>query len=107
MPESDAKTVSNIVRYASVSAKYIQVLATGGAIIVSALNYSIASKLTPLQQSVGTLVNRVEAIEADRKGVAEWRQRTAILEQRVSEDHASISEIKQDVKDIRNFLLNK
>lgn len=107
MPENEVKTVSNIVKYAAVSVKYIQIIVTGGTIIVSLINFSIVNKLTPLEQSVGTLINRVEAIEGDRKSVPEWRTRTAILEEKIFREEETIKEIKSDVKEIKNFLLNK
>lgn len=107
MPESEIKTVSNIVKYATVSIKYVQIIVTGGTIIVSLINYSIVNKLTPLEQSVGTLINRVEAIENDRKSVPEWRERTAILEEKVKKDSESLNRIETKLETINNFLLNK
>ena len=107
MPESEIKTVSNIVKYATVSIKYVQIIVTGGTIIVSLINYSIVNKLTPLEQSVGTLITKVEAIESDRKSVPEWRERTAILEEKVKKDSESLNRIENKLEIINNFLLNK
>lgn len=107
MQKSDSKLISNILNNSAVIVKYVQVITTGGAIAVALINYSIASKLTPLEQSVGDVVEKVKAIEEDRKTVPDWRTRTAILEQRVNADHESINEIKNNVEAIKNFLLNK
>ena len=48
-----------------------------------------------------------DAIENDRKSVPEWRERTAILEEKVKKDGESLNRIENKLDTINNFLLNK
>lgn len=78
---------------------------TVSGVVMATFNFAIAYKLYPLWQAVNETQSRVDAIEADRATVPEWRERIAIMEKRVEILEKSLDAMGADVSDIRNYLL--
>ena len=73
-------------------------------VVVVLVNLYIASKLAPLAQNINQIATRVEAIEKRNENVDPLVTRFIQLEERDKTLVEDVAEIKQDIRDIKNFL---
>lgn len=69
--------------------------------------YTSRATTAAIERTMEKIDDRVSAIELDRRSVPQWREDTTVLKEQVRIFGEDIKEVKQDVKDIRNFLLVK
>lgn len=85
----------------------IGVIVTVCGVVASVFNFTISYKFYPVWEALRMTQARVEAIEADRVDVPQWREAVTSNSIRVNSLEVDIGEIKSDVKDIRAYLLGK
>ena len=73
-------------------------------LLVVILNLWLGSKLYPLAQNINQIATRVEAIEKRNENVDPLVTRFIQLEERDKTLVEDVAEIKQDIRDIKNFL---